>query len=176
MEWKMTETIRYASGQSSLGGFLAAASDRGLVMVAFADHAGAASDGLWARFPDAEIVEDPAALREAVDDLVGLIEHPETTFALPIDLRGSPFELRVWNALREIPAGETVSYGEIAARIGSPQEAREVAEACATNSLAVVVPCHRVVKKDGAISGYRWGVRRKRALIEREHRALWQLT
>jgi AraC family transcriptional regulator of adaptative response/methylated-DNA-[protein]-cysteine methyltransferase len=172
----MKETIRYASGQSSLGGFLAAASDRGLVMVAFADPAAATSDRLRARFPDAEIVEDAAAMRETVDGLVGLIEHPEATPALPIDLRGSPFELRVWNALREIPAGETVSYGEIAARIGSPQEAREVAEACAANSLAVVVPCHRVVKKDGAISGYRWGVRRKRALIEREHRALWQLT
>ena len=172
----MTETIRYASGQSSLGGFLAAASTRGLVMVAFADAGEAASEALRTRFPDAEIVEDPAAMRDTVDGVAGLIEHPETRPALAIDLRGSPFELRVWNTLREIPAGETVSYGEIAARIGSPQEAREVAEACAANSLAVVVPCHRVVKKGGALSGYRWGVKRKRALIEREHRALWQLT
>ena len=172
----MTETIRYASGQSSLGGFLAAASTRGLVMVAFADRVEGAGDELRARFPDAEIVEDSAALREAVDGVAGLIEHPGTAPALPVDPRGSPFELRVWDALRQIPAGETVSYGEIAARIGSPREAREVAEACAANALAVVIPCHRVVKKDGAISGYRWGVKRKRALIEREHRALRQLT
>lgn len=172
----MTETIRYASGQSSLGPFLAAASARGLMMVAFADPGEGSSDGLRARFPDAEIVEDPSFMREALDGVIGLIEHPETKNALPIDLRGSPFELSVWNALREIPAGETVAYGDIAARIGSPREAREVAEACAANSLAVVVPCHRVVKKDGSISGYRWGVRRKRALIEREHKALWRLT
>jgi AraC family transcriptional regulator of adaptative response/methylated-DNA-[protein]-cysteine methyltransferase len=172
----MTETIRYASGQSSLGGFLAAASPCGLVMVAFIGPGEAASDGLRARFPDAEVVEDPSAMREALDGLTRLIENPETPFALPIDPRGSPFEMRVWNALRQVPAGETVSYGEIAERIGSPREAREVAEACAANALAVVIPCHRVVKKGGAISGYRWGVKRKRALIEREHRALWQLT
>ncbi len=96
-------------------------------------------------------------------------------FDLPLDMRGTEFELRVWNALRDIPAGQTVNYGEIAARIGAPREAREVAEACAANTLAVIVPCHRVVKKDGSISGYRWGFKRKRALIEREHRALFQL-
>ena len=171
----MTETIRYASGTSSLGGFAAAASARGLVMMAF-ESGEAAGEALRRRFPGAEIVEDATALRGTLDGLARLIEHPEDTPALPLDLRGSDFEQQVWQALREIPAGETVSYGEIAARIGSPREAREVAEACAANRLAVVIPCHRVVKKDGGISGYRWGVRRKRALIEREHRALWQLT
>jgi AraC family transcriptional regulator of adaptative response/methylated-DNA-[protein]-cysteine methyltransferase len=175
MERNMTETIRYASGESSLGGFVAAASARGLVMMAF-DSGGAASHILHERFPDAELVEDAAALRETLDGLVLLIDHPEMAPALPIDLRGSDFERQVWQALREIPAGKTVSYGEIAARIGSPRLAREVAEACAANPLAVVVPCHRVVKKGGSISGYRWGVRRKRALIEREHQALFALT
>ena len=176
MEWKMTETIRYAAGESSLGAFLAAASADGLVMVAFADAGETAMNDLRARFPDAEIVEDSAGLRDTVDGVAQLIEHPEANAVLPLDLRGSPFELRVWSELRRIPAGETVSYGEIAARIGAPRDAREVAEACAANDLAIVVPCHRVVKKGGAISGYRWGVRRKRALIEREHRALWQLS
>ena len=171
----MTETIRYASGTSSLGGFVAAASARGLVMMAF-DSSKAAGDALRRRFPDAEIVEDAEALRGTLDGLARLIEHPEDATALPLDLRGSDFEQQVWQALREIPAGETVSYGGIAARIGAPRLARDVAEACAANPVAVVVPCHRVVKKDGSISGYRWGVRRKRALIEREHQALFALT
>ena len=99
------------------------------------------------------------------------IDHPENDAALTLDLQGSEFECRVWNALREIPAGTTTTYGEIAARLGVPRQAREVGEACAANKLAVVVPCHRVVKKDGSISGYRWGVRRKRKLLEREHSA-----
>ena len=172
----MTETIRYAAGESSLGAFLAAASADGLVMVAFADVGETAMNGLRARFSGADLVEDGAGLRQTVDGVARLIEHPEAPPALPLDLRGSPFELKVWNELRRIPAGETVTYGEIAARIGAPREAREVAEACAANDLAIVVPCHRVVKKGGGISGYRWGVRRKRALIEREHRALWQLS
>jgi AraC family transcriptional regulator of adaptative response/methylated-DNA-[protein]-cysteine methyltransferase len=176
MEWKMTETIRYAAGESSLGEFLAATSADGLVMVAFADAGETAMNGLRTRFPDADILEDSAGLRETVDGVARLIEHPEAPSALPLDLRGSPFELKVWNELRRIPAGETATYGEIAARIGAPRDAREVAEACAANDLAILVPCHRVVKKGGAISGYRWGVRRKRALIEREHRALWQLS
>ena len=103
--------------------------------------------------------------------LADLIEHPESDGDFALDLQGSTFELKVWNALRDIPAGTTTTYGEIAARVGSPREAREVGEACAANKLAVVVPCHRIVKKDGSISGYRWGVRRKRELLEREHRA-----
>ena len=172
----MTETIRYGAGESSLGEFLAAASDRGLVMVAFADSGESAMNALRARVPDAELVEDGKGLRETIDGVARLIEHPEAEPTLPLDPRGSPFELRVWDALRRIPPGETISYGEIAARLGAPREAREVAEACAANPLAIVVPCHRVVKKGGALSGYRWGVRRKRALIEREHRALWALS
>ncbi len=171
----MTETIRYARSHSSLGGFVAAMSGRGLVMVEFGNPDDALVDRLRNRFPDADVVEDPAFMGETLARLGELIDHPETKSDLPVDLRGSAFELRVWNALREIPAGETVNYGEIAARMGVPREAREVAEACAANMLAIVIPCHRVVKKDGSISGYRWGFKRKKALIEREHRALWQL-
>ena len=164
----MADTIRYAAGQSSLGPFVAALSERGLAMVTFGEMDEA---GLRARSPDVELVEDPASLQETLGKLARLIEHPENSADFALDLRGSDFELKVWNALRDIPAGTTVTYGEIAARIGSPREAREVGEACAANILAVVVPCHRIVKKDGSISGYRWGVRRKRALLEREHSA-----
>lgn len=160
-------TIRYAFGDSSLGPFVAALSERGLAFVAF--DAGLAE--LEARFPDAEIGEDQAALGETIGKLVAVIDHPESDADLPLDLQGSDFECRVWNVLREIPAGTTTTYGEIAARLGLPRQAREVGEACAANRLAVVVPCHRVVKKDGSISGYRWGVRRKRKLLEREHSA-----
>lgn len=163
----MAHTIRYAFGQSSLGPFVAALSQRGLALVAF--DGGRAE--LEMRFPGVELIEDPDGLRQTIARLAELIEHPEKQAALTLDLQGSEFECHVWNALRDIPAGTTASYGEIAARLGAPREAREVGEACAANKLAVVVPCHRVVKKDGSISGYRWGVRRKRALLEREHRA-----
>ena len=160
-------TIRYAFGDSSLGPFAAALSARGLAFVAF--DAGRAE--LESRFPDADLVLDQAALAETIGKLAVLIDHPENDAGLTLDLQGSDFECRVWNALREVPAGTTTTYGEIAARLGVPRQAREVGEACAANRLAIVVPCHRVVKKDGSISGYRWGVRRKRKLLEREHSA-----
>ena len=172
----MTDTIRYGWGQSSLGEFVAAISEHGLVMVEFGNPGGtAAIDALRARLPYADVVEDPVFMRETLERLGELIEHPEVKSDLPIDLLGSEFERRVWDALRDIPAAQTVSYGDIAQRLGVPREAREVAEACAANNLAVVVPCHRVVKKDGSISGYRWGFKRKRTLIEREQMANWQL-
>jgi AraC family transcriptional regulator, regulatory protein of adaptative response / methylated-DNA-[protein]-cysteine methyltransferase len=164
---KTMNTIRYAFGNSSLGPFVAGLSARGLAFVAF--DAGLAE--LQARFPDADLVEDQAALGETVGKLAVMIDHPKHETGLTLDLQGSDFECRVWNALREIPVGTTTTYGEIAARLGMPRQAREVGEACAANRLAVVVPCHRVVKKDGSISGYRWGVRRKRKLLERERSA-----
>ena len=123
---------------------------------------------LRTKFPEAPIVEDSAGLGETLALAVDLVDHPGSGGELAVDLQGSDFELRVWNALREIPAGSTTNYGEIAARLGVPREAREVAEACAANIVAIAVPCHRVVKKDGSISGYRWGVARKRALLARE--------
>lgn len=170
----MTEIIRYARGASSLGKFVAAVSDRGLAMVEFGDMSDALRDGLRTRFPGVEIVEDAEAAGKTIERLAALIDRPGTNVDLPLDMRGTGFELRVWTALRDIPAGRTVSYGEVAAKLGSPRAAKEVAEACAANMLAVVVPCHRVVKKDGSISGYRWGFKRKRALIERERNAAAQ--
>jgi AraC family transcriptional regulator, regulatory protein of adaptative response / methylated-DNA-[protein]-cysteine methyltransferase len=164
---KTMNTIRYAFGDSSLGPFVAALSGRGLAFVAF--DAGLAE--LEGCFPDADLVEDRAALSETIGKLTVMINQPESDAGLTLDLQGSDFECRVWNALREIPAGTTTTYGEIATRLGVPRQSREVGEACAANKLAVVVPCHRVVKKDGSISGYRWGVRRKRKLLEREHSA-----
>lgn len=164
---KTMNTIRYAFGDSSLGPFVAALSARGLAFVAFDESIAE----LETRFPDADLVEDRAALAETIGKLAAMIDHPENDAGLTLDLQGSDFECRVWNALREIPAGTTTTYGEIANRLGVRRQAREVGEACAANRLAVVVPCHRVVKKDGSISGYRWGVRRKRKLLEREHSA-----
>ncbi len=161
----MAKVLRYAGGQSSLGAFVAAVSERGLAMLEFGDMNEGRRQALQARFPDAEIVEDAAALGGTLAVAAGLIERPQDGSDLALDLQGSAFELRVWEALRQVPAGTTVSYGEIAARLGVPREAREVSEACAANMLAVAVPCHRVVKKDGSISGYRWGVARKRALL-----------
>ena len=164
----MAKTIHHASAQSSLGPLVVAISERGLAMLEFGAMNEARLQALQAKFPDARIVEDEAAVGGTLGLAAELVDHPESGADLALDLQGSDFELRVWNALREIPTGTTVSYGEIAARLGSPREAREVAEACAANVVAIAVPCHRVVKKDGSISGYRWGVARKRALLERE--------
>jgi AraC family transcriptional regulator of adaptative response/methylated-DNA-[protein]-cysteine methyltransferase len=168
MEKDMAKTIHYANGQSSLGPLVVAISDRGVAMLEFGVMNEARLQALRAKFPDARIVEDRAAFGETLSLAAELVDHPESSADLALDLQGSDFELRVWNALRAIPAGTTTSYGEIAARLGSPREAREVAEACASNILAIAVPCHRVVKKDGSISGYRWGVARKRTLLARE--------
>ncbi len=167
----MKETIRYAWGQSTLGKFIVAQSGRGLVAVEFGDSRTRLMQDLLQRFTDAEVVEDAAALAGIVEKVVARIEQPHSDGELALDLRGSEFELRVWRALRGIPAGQTASYGDIAARLGLPGMAREVGQACAANTIAVLIPCHRVVKKDGSLSGYRWGVPRKRALLEQEARA-----
>ncbi|TAJ29940.1 MAG: methylated-DNA--[protein]-cysteine S-methyltransferase [Reyranella sp.] len=164
----MATTLRYAKGESALGPFVAAISGQGLAMLEFGELTPAIRAGLAARFPEATLVEDPAALQGLLPRLAELIARPRNDHEILLDLRGTDFELRVWEALCRIPAGKTASYGEIAAQLGTPRLAREVAEACAANMLAVVVPCHRVVKKDGSISGYRWGFRRKRELLARE--------
>lgn len=167
----MKEIIRYAWGESTLGEFIVAVSGRGLVAVEFGDSRTRLKQDLLRRLADAEVVEDAAALAGIVEKVVTRIEQPRSDGELALDLRGSDFELRVWQVLRGIPAGETASYGDIAARLGLPGMAREVGQACAANTIAVLVPCHRVVKKDGSLSGYRWGVPRKRALLEQEARA-----
>lgn len=167
----MSEQIRYAWGESSLGPFVVASSDRGLVAFEFADHPAATLAALHQRFAGTAVLEDAAGLAATVTALANLIDHPGTPVDLPLDPRGSAHERQVWEALRAIPPGRTASYGEIAARLGPPHDARSVGEACAANTLALLIPCHRVVKKDGGLSGYRWGVRRKRTLLAREQQA-----
>lgn len=164
----MRETIRYAWGTSSLGEFVVARSDRGLVALEFGKRESPFISALQIRFSEAELIEDSANLMEIVHKATSLIEHPGTT-TLRVDMRGSDFERQVWSALQEIPAGRTTSYVGLACRFGEPRLAQQVGEACAANPIAVVIPCHRVLKKDGSLSGYRWGSWRKRALLEREY-------
>lgn len=172
----MKEVLRYAWGRSSLGEFIAATSGRGLVALEFSSPGGAPPSRLERRFPDAEFVEDAAGLKATVESVARLIEHPAATATLTVDMRGSDFEQEVWLALQEIPAGRTISYGELACRVRGAHLAQEVGEACAANTIAVVIPCHRALKKNGGISGYRWGVWRKRALLEREYLDNFSLT
>lgn len=160
--------IAFAIAQCSLGALLVARSQRGLCAIALGDDPDVLLRELQDRFPRAELVGGDAAFEQLVAQVVGLIEAPRLGLDLPLDIRGTAFQQRVWDALRKVPAGQTVSYAEIAARIGSPRAVRAVAQACAANVLAVAIPCHRVVRSDGGVSGYRWGVARKQALLERE--------
>jgi AraC family transcriptional regulator of adaptative response/methylated-DNA-[protein]-cysteine methyltransferase len=166
----MSEIIRYAFGQSSLGCFMAAMSDSGLIAFEFTDRGAAVLDVLGAIAPASTLSEDPTGLAEIIGRLGALADAPGRDPGITLDPRGSDYQKRVWTLLREIPAGETTSYGVLAAKLGT-RDAREVTEAIASNAIAILIPCHRVVKKDGSLSGYRWGVRRKRALLEREREA-----
>ena len=160
--------IEFAIGQSSLGAILVARSQRGVCAISLGDDPDALLRELQDRFPRAELIGGDAGFERLVAQVVGLIEQPGIGIDLPLDVRGTAFQQRVWDALRKIPAGETASYTQIAQRIGAPKSARAVAQACASNTLAVAIPCHRVVRSDGALSGYRWGVERKRELLARE--------
>lgn len=160
--------IRFAVGECSLGAILVAASERGVCAILLGNDPDALVRDLQDRFPHAELIGGDAEFEQVVAKVVGLVERPRTGLDLPLDVRGSVFQQRVWRALQEIPAGTTVSYTELARRIGAPKAVRAVAGACAANTLAVAIPCHRVVRSDGGLSGYRWGVERKRALLERE--------
>lgn len=162
------ETLRYAVGHTDLGLVLAAVSESGLRLAILGDDREGLVDDLAARFPGADRVEDTDALIPTLKALAALIAEPGQQVTLPLDAAGTPLQLEVWTALRAIPAGSTASYGQIAAAIGRPTAARAVARACAANPLAVVTPCHRVVRADGGLSGYRWGLARKRALLSRE--------
>lgn len=161
-------TIRFAIGQCSLGAILVAQSDRGICAILLGDDPQALLEDLQDKFPNANLLGGDAGFETLVARVVGLIELPAVDLDLPLDLRGTAFQERVWQVLRSIPAGTTASYAEIAQRIGSPKAVRAVAQACAANALAVAIPCHRVVRSDGNLSGYRWGVERKRQLLERE--------
>ena len=160
--------IAFAIAQTSLGALLVARSARGVCAISLGDDPDALLRELQDRFPRAELVGGDAGFERLLAQVVGLIAHPGIGHELPLDVRGTAFQQRVWQALRRIPPGQTASYADIAACIGSPKAVRAVAQACASNTLAVAIPCHRVVRSDGALSGYRWGVARKRALLERE--------
>lgn len=160
--------IRFAVGECSLGAILVAQSERGVCAIALGDDADALVRDLQDRFPSATLVGGDAAFEQQVARVIGFVEAPQLGLDLPLDIRGTAFQQRVWAALREIPPGETHSYRQVAERIGSPGSARAVAGACAANPLAVAIPCHRVVRNDGGLSGYRWGLERKRALLDRE--------
>lgn len=164
----MDAVIRFAVGECTLGAILVAATGKGVCAILLGDDADALVRDLQDRFPRAEIIGEDAMFEQTVARVVGLVEWPAQGLALPLDVRGTAFQQRVWQALRKIPAGSTASYSEIAERIGAPRAARAVAQACAANALAIAIPCHRVVRSDGALSGYRWGVARKCALLERE--------
>ena len=162
--------IRFAIGQCSLGAILVAGTDKGICSILLGDDAESLVRELQDRFARARLIGGDPDFEQWVAKVVGLVEHPAVGMHLPLDLRGTAFQMRVWQALIEIPPGSTASYTDIARRIGAPQSARAVAQACAANPLAIAIPCHRVVRTDGALSGYRWGVARKRALLERESR------
>ena len=162
------ETIRFAVGDCSLGAILVAATAKGVCAILLGDEPDDLVSDLEERFPNAEIIGGDPAFEDLVSRSVGLVESPTRVLDLPLDIRGTAFQQRVWRALREIPSGSTASYGEIAEGIGSPGAARAVARACSSNPLAVAIPCHRVVRNDGTSGGYRWGVERKRALLARE--------
>jgi len=162
------EDIRFAVGQCSLGAILVASSKKGVVSILIDSDPAELVRNLQDRFPKANLIGADANYEALVARVVGFIEAPSLGLDLPLDIRGTAFQHRVWQALREIPVGQTVSYAEIARRIGAPKAVRAVAGACAANNLAVAIPCHRVVKNDGSLSGYAWGVERKRALLDRE--------
>ncbi len=165
------EVLHFAVGECSLGAILVACSAKGVAAILIGEEPDALARELQDRFPRARLIGGDAAFEAKVARVVGFVEAPHIGLDLPLDVRGTAFQLRVWQALRDIPAGTTATYTEIAERIGAPNAMRAVAGACAANRLAVAIPCHRVIRHDGALSGYRWGVERKRDLLAREERA-----
>ncbi len=161
-------SIRFAVAQCSLGTILVAAAEKGICSISLGDDPGSLIHELEDRFPKANLALGDQEFELQVVKVIGLVDAPGAGMDLPLDIQGTLFQRRVWQALREIPVGMTASYSEIAERIGSPKSVRAVARACASNTLAVAIPCHRVVRSDGALSGYRWGVERKKALLSKE--------
>jgi O-6-methylguanine DNA methyltransferase len=165
---RTSDEIRFAVGQTSIGAILVASSAKGVASILLGDDPEALIRSLQDRFPKAWLIGADRDYESLVARVVGLVEIPGRDLDLPLDVRGTAFQRRVWHALQQIPAGKQVTYAEVARRIGSPNAVRAVAGACAANNLAVAIPCHRVVRTDGSLSGYAWGVERKRALIARE--------
>jgi AraC family transcriptional regulator of adaptative response/methylated-DNA-[protein]-cysteine methyltransferase len=166
--------LRFAVGECSLGSILVAATVRGVCAILLGDDPEALVRDLEQRFPHAKLQAGDAAYDAWVAQVVGFVDAPRLGLELPLDIRGTAFQRRVWQALRAVPPGETISYTELAARIGAPSSVRAVASACAANPLAVAIPCHRVVRSNGDLSGYRWGIERKRTLLDRERLAARQ--
>jgi AraC family transcriptional regulator of adaptative response/methylated-DNA-[protein]-cysteine methyltransferase len=162
--------IHFAIADCTLGKMLVAATDKGICALFFGDSAGELEQVLRARFPRAKLTKGDRAFAKLLARVVAHVEAPAKKFDLPLDVQGTAFQHRVWTALRDIPPGETVTYGEIARRIGKPDAVRAVGAACGANRVAVVIPCHRVVGSSGKLTGHRWGTERKRALLDREKR------
>lgn len=163
--------IHFAIGECSLGSILVARSGRGVCSIFIGENPISLRQNLQDQFPKANLIGDESDYEDMVAKVVGLIEKPSVGLNLPLDIRGTAFQQHVWKALQQIPVGSTASYTDIATQIGMPTAVRAVAQACGANALAVAIPCHRVIRNDGALSGYRWGVERKRALLEREAHA-----
>lgn len=163
--------IRFAVGQCALGALLVAASDTGICEIALHEDPEQLVRNLQDRFKAARLIGADREFEQWMAAVVGFVENPSVGLHLPLDVRGTAFQRRVWEALREIPVGTTATYTDIAERIGSPRSVRAVARACATNNIALAIPCHRVVRTDGSLAGYRWSIERKRELIEREAKA-----
>ena len=163
--------VRFAIGECSLGTILVASSARGVCAILLGDDPDGLARELQDKFPRANLIGGDPAFERIVAKVIGFVEAPRLGLDLPLDARGTAFQQRVWQALTKIPAGSTASYAEVAKQIGAPRAMRAVAQACAANAIAVAIPCHRVVKSDGALSGYRWGVARKQALLDREAKA-----
>jgi len=163
--------IHFAIGECSLGSILVATSGRGVCSILIGEDPVSLIQNLQDQFPKANLIGDESGYEDMIAKVVGLIEKPGAGLNLPLDIEGTAFQQRVWKALQQIPVGSTASYTDIAKQIGMPKAVRAVAQACGANALAVAIPCHRVIRNDGALSGYRWGVERKRALLEREAHA-----
>ena len=160
--------IFFALGECSLGSILVAQSKKGVCSILIGDDPQLLVHDLQDRFPKANLIGDESHYQQLIAKVVSLIEKPNVGLGLPLDIRGTAFQQRVWKALQQIPPGSTATYSEIAAKIGMPKAMRAVAQACGANNLAITIPCHRVIRNDGSLSGYRWGVERKRVLLERE--------
>ena len=167
-KYAMKEVIQYTTRKSSLGLTLVAVSDKGICAVLIDDSPDALAADLKTRFPQSVIEKNNVSIKEMAEEVIAYIDQPKGRFDGPLDMRGTEFQRKVWNQLRRIPVGKTASYSEVATRLNTPNAVRAVATACAANALAVVIPCHRVVRSDGTLSGYRWGAERKKKLLETE--------
>ena len=161
-------SIRFGSAETSIGWVLVASTDRGICSIELGDSREGLEASLFERFPGAELAGDDPLFADRVRQVVALVESPGSGLGLPLDIRGTAFQRRVWEALRAIPTGSTATYAEVARSIGRPSASRAVASACGSNELAVAIPCHRVIRSDGGLGGYRWGIDRKRALLDEE--------